>query len=112
MGYCIPIISWLAKFYTGASTLVLGWIFHMSGIPLLLLGMAITSIILYLSLKIFHGIGGLILMLIGFVGAFFSAGASLIISVIGLVFLISGEAAGLIVIGNILAFILAIICYI
>jgi len=111
MGFCIPIISALAKFYTWTSTLVLGWAFHMSGIPLLLLGMAITSIVLYITLKILHGIGGLILIVIGIIGAAFSAGTSLIISLIGVVFLISGEAAGLIVIGNILAFILAIICY-
>ena len=82
----------------------------MSGIPLLLLGMAITSISLYLSLKILGKIGGLILIIIGIIGIAFSFGTSLIISVIGLVFLISGEAAGLIVIVNILAFILAIIC--
>lgn len=110
MGYCIPIISALAKFYTGASTLILGWIFHMSGIPLLLLGMAVTSIGIYLSLKILGKIGGLMLIIIGVAGAAFSFGTSLIISAIGLFFIISGGAAGLIVIGNIMAFILAIIC--
>lgn len=110
MGYCIPAISGLVNFYTWTSTVVLGWIFHMSGIPLLLLGMAITSIVTYIFLKILGKIGGLILILIGVAGAIPSGGATLAISVLGFVFLILGEAAGLIVIGNIVAFILAIIC--
>jgi len=110
MGYCIPIISSLVKFYTWTSTLILGWIFHLSGIPLLLLGMVITSIVTYLTLKILGKIGGLILIIIGIAGAAFSFGTSLAISLIGFIFIISGEAAGLIVIGNIMAFILAIIC--
>jgi len=111
MGYCIPIISTLARFYTWTSTLVLGWIFHLSGIPLLLVGMITTSIGLYLSLKILGKMGGIMLIVIGFIGAAFSAGTSLIISLLGFIFLIFGEAAGLIVIGNIVVFILAIICY-
>jgi hypothetical protein len=87
-----------------------GLIYHLGGISLKLLGLVISSIVLFISVKILGKIGGILLIVIGIIGAFVSAGAALIISVIGFVLLIFGQSANLILIGNILAFILAIIC--
>jgi hypothetical protein len=110
MGYCIPIISALSKIYVDVWTFFLKFFIHLNGVSLVLAGLLISSVLLFISLKILGKLGGFMLILIGIIGAFFSFGTSLIISVIGFVLLIFGESANLILIGNILVFILAIIC--
>lgn len=110
MAFCIPVISSLAKFYVSVFTFFLKFFIPLEGITLTLAALVISSGLIFLFGKMLGRLGGILLMVIGIIGAFFSAGTTLIITAIGTVLFFYGRATNLIVLLNILFFGLAILC--
>ena len=109
MGFCIWGISFLACGSAALYNLILGF-FGLSGFMLWIGGLIISCIVVYILAMMLGRIGGILLMILGALGALFTVGASLILTVFGLVFVLIGKPKLLVGI-NILLYMLCMACY-
>ncbi|HKZ45426.1 MAG TPA: hypothetical protein VJ343_01855 [archaeon] len=111
MGFCIWGLSWLSCGIVSIFKAIFG--FFLPGIPssvFFFVALAISSISIYL-LGIFLGrTGGILLTVVGIVGALFSAGTTLILSLIGILMIFFGKPQ-LLVLLNLGLFALCATCY-
>lgn len=91
-----------------AFRLLFGVLLPFEGGALTAATLVLTSIITYLMAKMFGRIGGIVLAVIGIVGALVTGGTTLILTLLGAVLIFWGKAARALVVVNVLLFAL---CY-
>lgn len=114
----IPIISFLAGSYAaygylGPFSLIAALIKDPSQIPLTtyLINFVITTVVYFIGLKLLGKIGGIILMVLGIIGAFFTLGTTLVLTLLGLIMVMAGGAVKWVLIINAIIFGIAIFSY-
>lgn len=80
------------------------------GMVYFFISLFISSIALYIIAIMLGKIGGMILAAIGLVGMVFSAGATLVLTILGVIMIFVGDNPKLIVLGNIALFVLCVLC--
>jgi hypothetical protein len=105
------ILCFLLNIYTGPWNFILGlFLRSLQGIPLTLISLVVSSLVIYLFYKFLGKIGGLILIVIGIAGSFFSAGTTLALTVIGILLFFLSNFVWLIVLINCVIFLASIAC--
>lgn len=74
--------------------------------------LAISSIFVFVMAKIFGRIGGVIMMALGLVGSLLTFGISLLLTLLGLILIIYEKAWPFIVLLNIIAVFVCMVCYV
>jgi len=80
MGFCIWGISFLACGSAALYNLILGFL-GLSGLLVWVLGLIISCVVIYILAMMLGKIGGILLMIVGVLGALFTVGATLILTV-------------------------------
>jgi len=112
MEYCIPFFSWFACGGVNIYNFIIGLFFPITGLPLHLLTLVISSVFVFIMAKVLGKIGGVILMILGIAGSLFTFGISLLLTFLGTILLIYEKAWPLVVMLNIISVVLCIVCYV
>jgi hypothetical protein len=86
----------------------LGLVLPLQGMPLTIATLVISSLMTYFTAKTFGKIGGIVLAVLGIVGALFSLGTTLILTIIGVLMVFWSNAAKTLVIINAVLFALCL----
>lgn len=114
MGYCVWGLSFLACGTPNIFNFFLD-IFLPDEVPTLLfylISLVLSSVVIYLLAKMLGRIGGMLLMVLGVLGSLFTAGISLVLTLIGFILTFLGGAAMLVIIINVISYLLCIACYV
>jgi len=109
MGFCIWGISFLACGSAALYNLILGFL-GLSGLLVWVLGLIISCVVIYILAMMLGKIGGILLMIVGVLGALFTVGATLILTVFGFILVFLGKPKLLVGI-NIILYVLCMVCY-
>jgi len=110
MGFCLPVFSFLAKIYVTIFTFFTKIFVGSEGIEAILIAMVVSSVIIYLYTKFLGKIGGILMIVIGVAGAAFSAGTTLALTVVGFILAFVSSNAMVLVGLNVLIFVLHLLC--
>jgi len=112
MGFCIPVISWMAKNHVIIITWMtgLGRIHGVTDTTQIILGCIISTILVWIIGKVLGKVGGIILIILGFVGIP-AGGIGIALIVIGIIFLVIGASAEVAALLNASTFLLYLLCY-
>lgn len=109
--FCVPLLSVVANIYVTVFTFFVKLFTGADGIQPVLIAMAFSSVLIYLYVKFLGKIGGILMIVIGVAGAAFSAGTTLGLTILGFVLAFVSKKAELIVVLNVLIFVLYLLCY-
>jgi hypothetical protein len=109
MGACIWGISFLACGSAALYHLILGAA-GISGMAMWIIGLIVSCIVIYVLGMMLGRVGGVLLMVVGALGALFTLGATLIITVFGFVLTFIGKPKLLVGI-NIVLYMICMACY-
>jgi len=100
----------LANFHVKFYNFFVGLFVPYDGIALTLTSLVVSSILIYLFYRFLGAIGGLVLTVIGILGAAVSGGTTLALTFIGLLMILLSKAGHIVIIINIGIFLLTLIC--
>ena len=93
---CGFFIDWLVCGPIKLPIWILSWILPGEGIVTDIIALIIILLFVYISVKSFGAAGGVLLIVLGIAGAAFTAGATIALTIVGFIAVMTGKKAGLI----------------